>query len=107
MNHYMKGIAAASLFLSMSYTPAIAGDTQVVVSYSELNLAHQAGRDVLTARLTHAAHVVCGPAPSSLNDLNGVQHHKQCVTDVLRRALAKLPHAAVERMASVAKESRP
>jgi UrcA family protein len=104
MKHQTKGIAAAFLFMCMPLAPAAAGETQVAVSYSELNLDHQAGRDALMARLTHAADAVCGQTPS-LNDLNGTQHHKLCVEAVMRQALAQVPRPLANHLALASSEN--
>ncbi len=60
----------------------------VTVSYRDLNLATPEGAHVLYARITHAAHAVCGA--SDIRDLVAVAASQACQREAIAQAVGSV-----------------
>jgi UrcA family protein len=63
----------------------------VTVSYRDLNLATPAGAHALYARITHAAHAVCGAG--DIRDLGAVAASQACQREAVAQAVSTV-HSA-------------
>ncbi|HZG45822.1 MAG TPA: UrcA family protein [Allosphingosinicella sp.] len=70
-------LATAGATLTVSSVPALAEEPrQVIVQYSDLNLAAPAGRATLDARIRGAARRVCGALPTA--SVKEIQQTRNC-----------------------------
>jgi UrcA family protein len=95
MKRLGKVIYLAACFVLSSGLVTYAAQTgpvgrQVVVHYSDLDMSHQPGAQILLARLENAASQTCGGAPD-IRDLNGQAAYRVCLKDTMDRAVASVP----------------
>lgn len=70
-------LASSAATLTASTVPALAEESrQIIVQYSDLNLAAPAGRATLEGRIRAAARRVCGPIP--VVDVREAQQVRGC-----------------------------
>ncbi len=98
-------IASGALGLAIA-TTAVAAPTDSAeslatarVSYTDLNLATDAGMGRLYARLRSASASVCGHA--DIRDLKAVSQEQACVAHALAGAIEQLGHANSTRLAAL------
>jgi UrcA family protein len=75
--------------------PAGAGKAQRTISYADLNLASETGRDTLARRIESAARQVCGS--TSYRSAGGVRQatvNRRCVDEAVAEALAAVNASA-------------
>jgi UrcA family protein len=70
---------------------------EVRVSYSDLDLSHSEGAQVLIDRVREASRLACGDAPI-LADLDGTAAYDACVVATADRAIAKVRSNMVQAM---------
>jgi len=86
-------LASAGATLSASTVAAFAEESrQVIVQYSDLNLAAPAGRATLHGRVRAAARKVCGALPAV--QLEEVQQVRDCHSDIMSQARTRLTATA-------------
>ncbi len=90
----IPAIASSSQFVNVE------GDTVVRVSYADLNLSSQAGRDVLYRRLQAASSSFCGPRRSlrEAGSQRQLVSNKQCYSNLLSKLVAKVGNADLTEM---------
>ncbi len=78
-------LLAAAVFAA---APAFAkpGETQVSVSYADLNLQSPEGAKALVSRIVIAAREACGPRPYG-GELSRLRAYRACVKDATDRAV--------------------
>ncbi|KRA80442.1 UrcA family protein [Altererythrobacter sp. Root672] len=69
-------------------TPALAAETEVVVTYSDLDLTDAAGAAKLEQRIDSAAEQVCGKP--DIRDIKGMVAFETCKTDAKSSALEQV-----------------
>lgn len=75
-------VAASLVNLSAAASPAMAQEQEtVVVSYADLNLGNQAGRNVLDRRIAQAASELCGQFNPI--ELGQAEAGRSCVADTI------------------------
>jgi len=90
----LAAVAAASLMTGAAISPAMAQTAEsVTVSFGDLNLASQAGRDVLYRRVSNAAREVCGNFALRELKLNAMS--RACRADAIADARTQLARVIV------------
>jgi len=69
----------------------------IEVSYGDLDVTHAQGASVLLARISSAAHRVCGPEPAN-QDLGRIGEYRRCVHGAVERAVGELNIPLVSRL---------
>lgn len=100
---FASALLAASTLVTATanaaYPGNLATETSTSVTISDLNLATEAGIDVLYKRLQQAAEVVCGPQDlRSAGSITALRRNKACYSDALDRAVAGIGREALERL---------
>lgn len=86
-------LATAGATLTATSVPALAEEPrQLIVQYSDLNLAAPAGRTTLERRVRAAARQVCGPAVAA--ELKQLLEMRECQSAALSRALNQVTATA-------------
>lgn len=63
------------------------------ITYADLNLSTESGRDHLARRVTAAAHRICGPAPSRL-ELAATNRYRACIDETMASSVPTQEEAA-------------
>ena len=71
------------------------GRRTAAIPYGDLDLADAAGAKTMLGRLERAGGQVCGPAPSTIRDLNGKLAYDACLRQAVAEAVRKLDAPAV------------
>ncbi len=91
-------LATAAAALALNASPAVAqspaGETQLVINYSDLDLSTRAGVRQLDRRIRTAVQVACGPVSDA--DLAGKNDAIQCRAETLALARAQREVAIAE-----------
>jgi UrcA family protein len=88
-------LAAALTLSSVASASSIGELPSVVVRYGDLNLSTKGGVASLHSRLRHAAKQVCEPLDSRVLDLR--EQYADCVSDAVRRSVAKVNNSNLTR----------
>jgi UrcA family protein len=82
---------AAPVIVLAAAAPVDADAPQVVVNFADINTATPAGQAALKSRVDHAAIVVCGGKPDTLQDVAAAQRFRACTTRAVAAAVAQIP----------------
>jgi len=88
MNKLAIASAVAVALSSIAATPAAAQETQLVVSYGDLDLTTTAGAQVLGLRLEAGVKAVCDRP--DIRDLKSMLAYEQCKDEAMNSANAQL-----------------
>jgi UrcA family protein len=91
---FRSTILALAAAAAAAATPAIAQNGSVTIGYGDLNLASQAGRNVLDRRIDGAARQLCGEV--SPLELKRIALGRTCRAGVLADARAQLARVIVD-----------
>jgi UrcA family protein len=109
VTHRSQGLRTATLLIALACgAPALAaqpaaanGDmTGIKVSYGDLNLASEQGKQVLLARIRSAARRACFAQEVDIRDLQAVASERVCENTAFERAVPSMRNAAVRRDAT-------
>jgi len=102
----ISGLVLATATLSLSALVHAGEAPTMTVKYADLDLTRSEGAATLYARLTRAAHVVCGPIEPQSLDPTLKPRYYACISKAIAEAVAKVDRPALTEYAS-AKSAAP
>ncbi len=93
--HWRAATTLGALFTAVgsgafAAQPAPVSVPSVKVTYGDLNVGTAQGTSALYARITYAAHQVCGGGNLDIRDLGASMRERDCERDAITRAVQKV-----------------